>query len=67
MELDISGVKASSAVPDFVLDCSEFIIYYRTSHDVGIDTWMVESCVLRHKYLAAKDGGYLSSTANPTL
>jgi hypothetical protein len=53
MELDVSGVEASSAVPDFVLDCSEFRIKIRSEGVFGIDTWAVDSCVLRHKYLAS--------------
>jgi hypothetical protein len=54
MALDVSGVEASSAVPDFVLECSEFRIWKpRPGGGFCIDTFPTESCVLRHNYLAS--------------
>jgi hypothetical protein len=54
MALDVSGVEASSAAPDFVLECSEFRIWKpRPEGGFCIDTFPTESCVLRHNYLAS--------------
>jgi hypothetical protein len=40
MALDVSGVEASSAVPDFVLECSEFRIWkFCWEGGFGIDTF----------------------------